>query len=414
MSNERMAFELFKFLQKDVTAEKLHESTKKAFEGKLPQDSSEVKEPEKEIRMLAEKSKDKIKKDDVATNPKIKTDNAGVTEQPEKPKVITDLEKQSPDVDKLTQDKDGQDPNVGASAKKNKEEKKIEPEVSTVKKVEETKQINPIKKEASTVKATSAKEEKKTEEVTGIKAEKAQNEGKLPENPANVEKPAEEIQMLAEEKVLVDGITDENVAKDISSKYPGSRIVTDELNGKKQFIIMVKESKTDKKEICKVCKKEVDSCICEAKNEEKKCSCSKEGCSNCKESTTVSIDTEEKKVVATVNDDGSVNVNTTDNVVTPEVNTELQHTEHEASETPSEEELEYELNPEEEAEETVMAEKIYVSELLKVKKTLTEREQSFIKEVDSFNLDEAKKSRVINKLKALKSKKAITKKTVKK
>jgi hypothetical protein len=51
-----------------------------------------------------------------------------------------------------------------------------------------------------------------------------------------------------------------------------------------------------------------------------------------------------------------------------------------------------------------MAEKIYVTELLKVKKTLTEKEQAFIKGVEAEPLTEARKAKVIKALKKLKSK----------
>jgi hypothetical protein len=56
-------------------------------------------------------------------------------------------------------------------------------------------------------------------------------------------------------------------------------------------------------------------------------------------------------------------------------------------------------------EDMLMAEKIYVTELLGAKKSLTEKEQAFIKEVNSIQLDEARKCRVMNKLKKLKTKK---------
>ena len=52
-----------------------------------------------------------------------------------------------------------------------------------------------------------------------------------------------------------------------------------------------------------------------------------------------------------------------------------------------------------------MAEKIYVSDLLKGKSSLTEKEQAFVKAVDGVVLSEAKKAKVAKKVLALKDKK---------
>ena len=119
-------------------------------EGKLPsdngKDNSIIANPEEQIQMLSEKEKaaKKVtqksaeKEADAAVNPDIKTDNAGVTAEPEKTDIQKDLEKETP-TDKLTQDKAGQDPAASANMKKAKEVKKEELEVTGVEKVKEAK-----------------------------------------------------------------------------------------------------------------------------------------------------------------------------------------------------------------------------------------------------------------------------------
>jgi hypothetical protein len=161
----------------------------KADEGKLPANIANIQKPDEYIQDLKEEKKDPI---DTATNPEIKTDNAGVTEEPEETKVSKEMGKETPGVDKLVQDKDGKDPSVDAGAPKAKEEKKIEPEVD------------------------------------GVKKEKTENEGKLPANIGNIQKPAEYIQNLAEdsaEKIIADGISEEAVARDLASRKNGEAVM---------------------------------------------------------------------------------------------------------------------------------------------------------------------------------------------
>lgn len=209
MNNESLVNSLYKFIKGDATMEKLQESNLKAYpvgvqnlsEGKLPIDPSEIKDPTGDVQILSEKEK-KItqksaeKESDAAVNKDIETAGAGKTEEPE----LTDLQKEAAKetpVDKLTQNKDGEDPLKAKS--KTKEEKKITPEVTGVTK-----------------------------------------ENKLPDDPSQIKDPIGDVEKLAEEKCLTT-VSDEKVAKDISAKYPGSRIVQDQQG--KQYMVMVKEEK---------------------------------------------------------------------------------------------------------------------------------------------------------------------------
>jgi len=156
-----------------------------ASEGKLPADLANIQKPDQYIQDL--KEDEKKENIDDAANPAIKTDNAGVTPAPELTKVSQEMDKATPTVDKLTQDKNGIAPEVDAKAPAAKEEKKIEPKVTDVKK---------------------------------------ENEGKLPAAIANIQKPGEYIQNLAEEaeRVIADGISEENVAKDLASRHKGEAV----------------------------------------------------------------------------------------------------------------------------------------------------------------------------------------------
>jgi hypothetical protein len=160
-------------------------------EGKLPADPSQATPDQ--IQTLAEE-----KKEEVA----IKTANAGVTEDPEKSRIQQDMDKATPDVDK-------------------KSDFKVAAKVETAKKVEPT--ITGVEKDSD----KELKDEKNNPKV---------GEGKLPADPSQAT--PDQIQTLAEERTLVT-VSDENVAKDIASKYPGGRIVPD--NEKKQFVVMVQE-----------------------------------------------------------------------------------------------------------------------------------------------------------------------------
>jgi len=186
MSREKIVNELYKFLREDVTVEKLFEADAIAYpveEGKLPADPSLIKTPEKDIQLLSEEEKSKIAP-------------AAVTDEPAETEVEEEMEEETPEVEELTQDEEtGEAPEVKAADAKVKDEKKIEPK------------------------------------VTSVKKEKAENEGKLPADPSLIIHPDKDIQTLAEETVLTT-VSDEIVAKDISSKYPNSRIVVDMLQVK--------------------------------------------------------------------------------------------------------------------------------------------------------------------------------------
>ena len=129
MSKDTMAWELFQFLRKDVSAEQLQEATTKAFgkeaekvsgfkrvvkeekltekakakspvkkivkkvkEGIVVPDPSTIDDPEGTIQTLAEEKKEQ----EAATDPNIKTNGDGITEEPEKSKIQKDMEKNTP------------------------------------------------------------------------------------------------------------------------------------------------------------------------------------------------------------------------------------------------------------------------------------------------------------------------------
>jgi hypothetical protein len=148
MNNESLVHNLYKFLKEGVTTEKMNEANVRAYpvvgvqkldEGKLPKDPSEISDATGDVQLLSEKEKkEKTKKvtqksaekeADAAINKDIETAGAGKTDEPE----LTDLQKEAAKetpVDKLTQNKDGEDPLKGDA--KVKEEKKIIPEVTGV------------------------------------------------------------------------------------------------------------------------------------------------------------------------------------------------------------------------------------------------------------------------------------------
>jgi len=161
----------------------------KASEGKLPADLANVTHPADYIQDLAEENKDSK---DPAENTEIKTDNAGVTPNPELTKVSKEMDKQTPGVDKLTQNKAGNDP------------------LTTPDKVKDVKN--------------------KDVKVDDVKKATAENEGKLPSNLNNIDHPDDYIQDLKEEaeKVIADGISAENVAKDLASRHKGEAVMNPE------------------------------------------------------------------------------------------------------------------------------------------------------------------------------------------
>lgn len=181
-------YDLFKFIQKDVTNEALFEATDEAYkdvdEGKLYKNLNNIDDPEEVIQSLAEKGKKKDAHPDGADNPAIKTDGAGVTEVPEETKIQKEMNKQTPDVDSKS------DFQKSAGVKKVKDQ----------------------------AKARGVK-------VGGIKTE----EGKLPKNLNNIDKADDYIQDLAEYEnsnqnngeIIADGISEEAVARDLAQKNDG-------------------------------------------------------------------------------------------------------------------------------------------------------------------------------------------------
>ena len=388
-----MAYDLYKFLQKDVSVESLQESTDKAYgkkadevvgfkrvvrkkanEGIVVADPSTITDPEATIQTLAE---EKAKKDqEAATDPNIKTNGSGITDAPEKTRLQKDMEKNTSDPDKLTQGKDGLDPDAKAGAPKAKEEKKITPKVSSVEEVKESDNVGKVPVIAKPEQGDS----KKPLEVSGLEPKKAENEkaaseGIVVADPSTITDPEATIQTLAEERVLTT-VSDENVANDLKSKYPGSRVVNDtDPTGKKQYIVMVKEAAY--KAIV-------------------------EKAASVKEEVSVAVTTDDKTVDVVASPDGTT-VTTTDNGATQAapapVETVPEVPEMDTKEAPAEE------IAADENDDILVAEKLYVVELLKGKSSLSEKEQAFIKAVEGIQLDEAKKAKVATKLKAMKDKK---------
>ena len=118
MSGSRIVNDLFKYLQEGVTLGDLQESTKKAYEGKVPNDPSTV--DYEQIQQLSEEAEDKKKADAKGTNaeevaeakkktkkadPKVEVKPADETETPQKSKVEKDMDKATPDVDKKSEER---------------------------------------------------------------------------------------------------------------------------------------------------------------------------------------------------------------------------------------------------------------------------------------------------------------------
>ena len=430
-SNENMAYDLFQFLKKSVNADQLQEATNSAYsktapkvqgfkrvvkEGKLVVDPSTITDPKGTIQTLAEETS---LKEPVAQDKKIKTANAGITENPETTKIQKDMEKNNNTVDKLTQGKDGKDPDASAKLGKTKEEKKIEPKVSSVEKVKET-----TTKVTTTVPEVKAEQFKKSGlEVSGLKKETAENESKLPSDPSTITNPAETIQSLAEEKVLTT-VSNKVIAEEISVKHSG-RIVEESVNGKPQFTVWVKSIKeadevnpigVEKKSVVKskFDTKEAADADALKYNGKGVVSATKDKDTGkdvfqvaVEEAVDVTVATDDKKVAINTTPEGETTVTTSDVNATPisaapevlePVVPEISPTEN----VPAVEETPEEV---EENDDTLMAEKIYVSDLLKGKSSLTEKEQAFVKSVDGIVLSEAKKAKVSKKVLALKNKK---------
>lgn len=177
-------------------------------ESKLPADPSQVNAPDTEIQQLAEEKEEK-KEEKPKTD--VKSANVGVTPEPEKGPIQKTMDQLTPDVDKKSDFKQA------AGVADVKDEKKAEVKVTGV--------------------------------VSGTT-----DESTLPTDPSQVKAPETEIQQLAEEKVLT-SLSDETVARDIASKYPGGRVITDPQS--KQFIVMVQEKKLKEEKTSEPTKSEI-------------------------------------------------------------------------------------------------------------------------------------------------------------
>ena len=398
-NNETMAYSLFQFLKNGVTIKQLEESTNAAYgkkvekvqgfkrvvkEGKLVADPSKITDPKGTIQTLAEETS---LKEPVAQDKKIKTANAGITEHPEVTRIQKDMEKNNNTVAKLTQGKDGLDPDASAKLGKTKEEKKIEPKVSSVEKVKEIKDTV-----TTTVPEVKAEQFKKSGlEVSGLKKEKAENESKLPSDPSTITNP----------------------------------VVEESVNGKPQFTVWVKSIKeADETNPVGVEKKTKvvaqfdtqDAADAESKNSKYNgkatVSATKDPSTQkdtfqvtVAEAVDVTVATDDKKVAINTTPEGETTVTTSDVNATP-ISASPEVLEPVVPEiAPTEDVPAVEETPAEEDEDTLMAEKIYVSDLLKGKPSLTEKEQAFVKAVDGVVLSEAKKAKVAKKVLALKDKK---------
>jgi uncharacterized protein YndB with AHSA1/START domain len=383
MNNESLVHNLYKFLKEGVTTEKMNEANVRAYpvvgvqkldEGKLPKDPSEISDATGDAQLLSEKEKkEKTKKvtqksaekeADAAVNKDIETAGAGKTEEPE----LTDLQKEAAKetpVDKLTQNKDGEDPLKGDA--KVKEEKKIEPEVTGVTK-----------------------------------------ESKLPDDPSQIKDPLGDVEKLAEDKVLTT-VSDEKVAKDISQKYPGSRIVADKTpDGKNQFIVMVKETKVNEDieladlegnsyktedgyvfyfdnsyiEVSKdnriVTTFHYDKLVKESKKE-------------VKEDVTVTVDDGNKSTTITSTEDGGTTITTTDK---PAVEEPVVVDEPVVEEDPDVFPGETEWSDEETDE---MAEKIEVADYLATLSQLSEKQKKFKDEIKGKKIGKKNKAKLAAK-----------------
>ena len=277
----RMDEALYDFLKSEFSVGKLIESTDKAYG----------------IDKLRKLNEEKEKQ---------KADNAGeikpaeITDTNKDTKVEKALDKETPDVDKLTQDKNGIAPEQKLPTKKDF-------------KVEEN-------KDDTDEEATKRRANKEQEDKINKKAADAKNEGKVPENPSEVDTKDGKYQgKLTEEKVLTT-VSDETAAKDIQSKYPGSRIVSDkDEKGQPSFIIMVKEAKKKEQARCIACKKKFNIEDMEALGSEAYCeNCAAEAKETnvseakkaLKEDTEVNVKTDDKEINVVDVPDGGVQVTT--------------------------------------------------------------------------------------------------------
>jgi len=384
---------LYKFIKEGVTPDQMFAATKEAYkdadEGKLPADTANIQKPDQYVQDLKEEEKKEEDKEgkDKAENSEIKTDNAGITPEPEKTDVSKDLEKQTPEVDKLVQDKDGKDPLVEPD--KVKEEKKEEVKVSDVEKV------------------------------------KAENEGKLPADTANIQKPDQYVQDLKEtEKVIAAEISDESVAKDLASKNnaeavqnPQTRLWkvvsrTAETNSA-AAVPAVAPAMEKTLNTCSKCSKEKCECVSEEKVVERPTvdaaktdkDLSKLEKSKVKEDVDVTIKTDDKEVNI-VSADGSTQVTTLDvGTAAPVTTLEEPPITTEAPISEPEPELELEEEPEFSEEEALeMAEKLMVAEHLSKmdEKKMSAKQKKFVEDMKAKKFSKKNSDKIEKKKKEIK------------
>lgn len=386
---------LYKFIKEGVTPDQMFAATAEAYkekadEGKLPADLANIQDPAKDIQDLKEdeKKEDKKEVEDSGVNPEIKTDNAGVTPEPEKTEVSKEADTQTPDVDKLTQNKDGQDPLV-------------EPD--------------------------KVKEEKKEEvKVTDVEKPKAENEGKLPADTANIQKPDQYVQDLKEtEKVIAAEISDESVAKDLAMKNNAEAVQNPQT---RLWKVVSRTAETNSAAavpaVAPAMEKTVNTCSkcskekCECVSEEKVVECptvdaakadkdlSKlEKPKGVKEDVDVTIKTDDKEVNI-VSADGSTQVTTLD-VGTPAPVTAVEPppVTTEAPISEPEPELELEEEPEFSEEEALeMAEKLMVAEHLSKmdEKKMSAKQKKFVEDMKAKKFSKKNADKVEKKKKEIK------------
>lgn len=362
--------DLYRFIKEDVTKDQMFEATDGAYkgeieEGKLPKNLNNVDNADDYIQDL--KEDEKKKEEDVADNPEIKTANAGVTEDPEDTTVSKELNKETPDIDALTQNKDGVDPNITTQAPANKDEKNAKVEVSSV-------------------------EEVKTE-----------NEGKVPADPGKITNPDEYIQDLKEEendeRILADGISEESVARDLANKNDANAVQNPDTQlwsviSKTSESIEVKEGEEDRQEQDEQDAEDIiDQEDADELEEGKK--------EDVKEDIDVQVKAEDKEINI-VSAEGSTQVTTLDlednnalvvdepSVITPELPIEEEPEEFEDEE----DDFELELSDEDALE---MAEKLMVvGHLEKLGEKATPKQQEFIKEVKSKKFSKKNIEKIAN------------------
>jgi len=343
--SERIVNDLYKFIKTGVTMDQLLESNKTAYgdvvEGKLPADPSQVKTPDKEIQLLSEEEKKEKKSKEASSE----TPPAPMTDKSKKTKLEKEMDAATPDVDKKSD----------------------------------------------------------FEVAAGVKKDKKADEGKLPADPSQVKAPDKEVQTMSEgetEKPFTT-VSDEEAAKVIVGKMPGSRY---EKNKEGGFVVYVKEEKTSEPKDKKVtdtvpevkAEKGVDKLTNEAtpapaevKKEEPVAEEKTSEPKDKKVTDTVPEVKAEKGVDKLTNEEKKVNI--------------CAKCQKEKCECVIEAEL-----TDEQAQE--IAEKLFVVEFLESKKKVTEKQKAFIEEAKKkkyvSDMNKQKVGKALDQLKAHKGKKS--------